>query len=61
MSTTHCTAFFLPLEISVCTIEQGADTDPDEVAAADGQLGQYLCASESYWGNVFLDVVCESP
>lgn len=63
MTTTHCTAFFFCLEIwvSVCTIEQGADSGPNEVTAADDQLGQYLCASESFWGNVFLDVVCESP
>lgn len=34
-------------------IEQGAYSDPDEVTAADGLLGQILCASESFWGKLF--------
>lgn len=54
MSTTHCTVFY-PLEIwvSVWAIEQGVDSDPDEVTAADVLLGQILCASESFWGKQF--------
>lgn len=42
--------------MSLWTIEQGAVSDPDEVRAADGQLGQYVCASEGFWGKTFLDV-----